>query len=167
MLANHIRDLGLGAVVERVIGGAHVGELGVAAPGRQHSPRQQRILRRDRPERAVGVPQPVAELEKPYPVLGRDDRAVPGQVGQIGNAGAEPVVFAFPNASRCFVIFQVTKIPGKCDLLRVADVLVAEDEHPVPVHARFDRGPVFAADRLRQVDARNLAGKGGMKPGDG
>src|SRR6478735_8868467 len=40
MLADHVLDLGLGVVVERVVGRAHVGEFGVAAL-RVHHPRRQ------------------------------------------------------------------------------------------------------------------------------
>src|SRR6266436_7843339 len=37
---------------------------------------EQRIFRRNRTERAVRMPQPVAELEKPHPILGRHDATV-------------------------------------------------------------------------------------------
>ena len=64
MFADHVLDLGLGFVVERVVGGAHVGEFGVAALGVHHARRQQRKLRRNRAERAIGMPQAVAEIEQ-------------------------------------------------------------------------------------------------------
>jgi hypothetical protein len=41
MLADHVLDLGLGLVVERVIGRPHVGEFGVAALRVDHARRQQ------------------------------------------------------------------------------------------------------------------------------
>ena len=68
VLADQVLRFGLVLGVERVVGGAHVGELRVAALGGT-SAREQRILRRGRLEGAVGVPEPVAELEQPPPVV--------------------------------------------------------------------------------------------------
>ena len=94
VLADEVLDFGLGALVERVIGGAHVGELGVGTPGGNDAPREDRILRRHRPERAVRMPQPVAELEEPHTILGRHDPAIPVEVGEIGNARTKPLLAA-------------------------------------------------------------------------
>ena len=64
VLADQVLDQRLRGRVERVVGRAHVGELGVAAHRIHHPGRQQRVLGRDRPERAVGVPEHVAEVEE-------------------------------------------------------------------------------------------------------
>ena len=63
------------ALVERVVGGAHVGPLGLAALGRDHLRREHRRLRRHRHVRAVGVPALVAPHHLHHGVVGRHDRA--------------------------------------------------------------------------------------------
>ena len=51
VLADQAVDLGFGVVVEGIVGGGHVGEFGLAAARRGDSGREQRKLRRNRPER--------------------------------------------------------------------------------------------------------------------
>ena len=87
MLADHVLDLGLGLVVERVIGRAHVGEFGVAALRVHHPRRQQREFCRDRAERAVGMPQPIAEVEQSGAAVARQRLAVLAEVGDVVEPG--------------------------------------------------------------------------------
>src|SRR5215831_20657515 len=117
MLADEILDFGLVASGERVIGGAHIGEFGVRTPRGKNPAREQRILRRDRAKRAVGVPQPVAELEEPYRVAVRHDVAVFVEVGKIGDARAQPLILAFPYMPRRPVALELAEMAGKSDLL--------------------------------------------------
>ncbi len=112
MLADHVLDLGLGFVVERVIGRAHVGEFGVAALGIDHPRRQQRKLRRDRPERTVGMPQAVAEIEQMGAVIARQRLAVLAEIGDVVQSGGEPVIFLLGHgAAAC--ILALAEIAGE------------------------------------------------------
>jgi hypothetical protein len=103
------------------------------------------------------MPQPVAELEEPHAVLGRHDPAVLVEVGEISDARSEPLVFALADmAGRC-IAFELAEVAGEGDLLFVGDVLVAEDEHGVSVHAPLDRDDFFVAERLAAVYTRDLS----------
>src|SRR5215472_213517 len=157
MLADEILDFGLGASVERVVGGTHVGEFGVRTPRGKNPAREQRVLRRNWAERAVGVPQPVAELEEPHPVAVRHDVAVLVEVGKIGDARAQPLILPFSYVPRRPVALEFAKVAGKSDLLLVGDVLVAKNQHRVFVHPCFDRGDVLGAEGPATNDARDLA----------
>src|SRR5215472_13668179 len=126
MLADEILDFGLGASVERVVGGTHVGEFGVRTPRGKNPAREQRVLRRNWAERAVGVPQPVAELEEPHPVAVRHDVAVLVEVGKICDARAQPLILPFSYVPRRLVALEFAEMAGKRDLLLVGDVLVAK-----------------------------------------
>ena len=56
MLADEVRDLGLRALVESIVGRSHVRELGVGAPRGNDAPREQRVLGGRQAEGAVGMP---------------------------------------------------------------------------------------------------------------
>ena len=77
MFADQVFDFGLRRIVQRVVGGAHVGEFGVSAVVNHDPPGQQRILRRYRAIRTVRMPQPVAEVEHPPPVVARQTASGP------------------------------------------------------------------------------------------
>ena len=85
------------------------------------------------------MPQPVAQLEEPDPILVGHDVAVLVEVGEIRDAGAEPLVLAFSDMPRRVVILELPEMAGERDLLLVGEVLVAEDQHGILVHARLDR----------------------------
>jgi hypothetical protein len=90
MLADHVLDLGLGLLVERVIGRAHVGEFGVATLRVDDARGQQRKFRRDRAERGVGMPQAIAEVEQMDAAVRRQRLAVLAEVGNVVQPGREP-----------------------------------------------------------------------------
>ena len=167
VLADQILDLVLGPLVERVVGRAHVGELGVAAPRRDDAGRQEGMLRRDLRIRAVGVPEPVAQLEEPLAVVARNDLAVLVEVGQIADPGAEAALRCLADVAGPGLDLELAEVAREGDLLRVGDVLAVKDQHRMPVHALVDRGGVLAAERLRQIDAGNLADEHGMDLFDG
>src|SRR3989440_3522868 len=52
---------------------SHVGELGVGASRGNDAAREQLVLGRCRAEGAVGMPQPIARLDKPAAIIGRPD----------------------------------------------------------------------------------------------
>ena len=107
VLADEILDLGLGRGVERVVGRAHVGELGVAAVGRDDAPAQDRILGRHGAERGVGMPQPVAQRRHAPLVVARELAAVLVEVGDVGEGrdraaarNCAPSSWRLPRAAR-------------------------------------------------------------------
>jgi len=106
------------------------------------------------------MPQPVAELEEPDPVLGGNDGAALVEVREIGDAGANPRIAIFADMAGRLVALQLAEMPGERDLLRVAEILVAEHQHGVAVHAGLDRGDLVGRERLGTVDTADLTGKG-------
>src|SRR5258708_5342212 len=56
-------------------------------------------------------------------------------------------------------ILALAEIQGKGQLLFVRDVLVAEQQHSIFVHAGFDVAGLLRRQRLAQIDAGNLAEK--------
>ena len=90
------------------------------------------------------MPQPVAELEEPDPLVRRDDIAVLVEVGEIGDAGTEPLLDRLPDMPRRAIVLQLAEMPGEDDLLFVGQILVAEHQHRVTVHAGFDRRDLLA-----------------------
>src|SRR5260370_18783053 len=81
------------------------------------------------------MPQPVAELEEPHPVLGRHDAAVLVEVGEIGDARAEPLVLAPTDMARRPIALELPEMARESALLRGGPVLLAADEHRIFVHA--------------------------------
>ena len=162
MLADHVLDLGLGVVVERVIGRAHVGEFGVAALGIDHPRRQQRKFGRDRAERTVGMPQAVAEIEKMGTAVARQRLAVLAEVGNVVQPRRQAVVFLLGDGAAARAL-ALAEIQSKGQLLFVRDVLVAKQQHGVFVHARFNIGRFLRSQGLAQINARNLAEEMRMK----
>jgi hypothetical protein len=162
MLADHVFDLGLGVVVERVIGRAHVGEFGIAALGVHHPRRQKRKFCRDRAERAVGMPETIAEIEQMGAAVARQRLAVLAEVGNVIQPRRQAVVFLLGDgAAAC--LLALAEIQRKGQLLFVRDVLVAEQQHGIFVHAGLDIGRFLRRQGLSQIDARNLAEKMRMK----
>src|SRR5215469_13382124 len=89
MQADQILDLMPEPLVKRVISRSHVRKFGVAAPRGNGTARQQRIGRRHRVERTVGVPQLVRELEQVSSAVGRQRLAGSIDIREIFDAGAE------------------------------------------------------------------------------
>ena len=111
MLADHVLDLGLGLVVERVIGRAHVGEFGVAALRVHHPRRQQREFRRDRPERLSECHRQLPRLNRCGAAVARQRLAVLAEVGDVVQAGRQPVVFLLGHgaAARIFALAEIQR----------------------------------------------------------
>jgi hypothetical protein len=112
------------------------------------------------------MPQPVAELEEPDPVLGRHDPAVAVEVGEIGDAGAEPLRAGLADMTRGDVVLELAEMPGEGDLLLIADVLVSEDENRVFGHPGIDRGDFGGGERRAAVDAVDLGDEQRMQRAD-
>src|SRR6476661_2659731 len=83
MLADEILDEGLRFVVQRFVCGAHVRELGVAAPRRDTYGAQKRVLRRECLERRIGMPQPIADREEAPAVVRAERIVVAVEIGYV------------------------------------------------------------------------------------
>jgi hypothetical protein len=77
------------------------------------------------------------------------------EVGNVVDFHGQPAVRALDDvAGRLFKRAEPTR-EGK--LLVVADRLIAEPQHGIPVHRRLDLGGEAGGQRLAQVDAGRLA----------
>src|SRR5882757_5890428 len=158
MLADHVLDLGLGLVVERVIGRTHVGKFGVAALGVHHPRRQQRKFCRNRAERTVGMPQAVAEIEQMNTAVARQRLANLVEVGNIVKAGTKPGILWLDDIASARIL-ALAEIQRERHLLLVGNVLIAEQQDGISVHAGLDVGGLLRRQRLPQIDAGNFAKK--------
>ena len=103
-----------GGVVERVVGGAHVGEAGIAALVRDDLRREHRALRLDGHVGAVVVPSLVAAQGLGQVVLSRTERPIPLDVREWGRSELE-----------------VAEATGELVLLVLRHVLAGEHEQRV------------------------------------
>jgi hypothetical protein len=143
-----------------------LGELGVAALLVDHTGRQQGILGRDGAERAVGVPQHVADVEEPLPAVAGERLAVLAEVGDVVHANHEALVLGLGDVAAARVL-DVAEVAGESHLLLVGDGLAGEHQHGVLVHARLDGGHLLARERLGDVDAGHLADEDRVEGTDG
>jgi hypothetical protein len=161
VLGLQVLDLRLGALVERVVGVAQVGELGVAAPAGLDHAMQHRIGGARVHERAVAVPQLVGEVRQ---VLGRvalGHVALRVDVGDVDQALVLQPLGPLEHALEADV--QRAEGLGEVDLLLRRQRLAAEDQHAVLVHAGVDGAHVGVRQRLGEVDAAGLGGEHGMQ----
>ena len=112
------------------------------------------------------MPQPVAQLEEPLAVVGRDDLAVPVEVGEIAHARAQPALRRLADGARPHLLLERPECAAEGELLLVGDVLVVEHQHGVAVHAGVDRRGVRGAERLAEIEARDLAADDRVKRPD-
>jgi hypothetical protein len=158
VLADQVLDEGFRLGVERVVGRAHVGELGVASAGRDGPRVEQRVFRRDDFERAVRVPETVADGEEPPPIVPRVHAIVLVEIGDVGERRRQAVLVRRAQAGPDRVL-DLPQAPGEGELLLVAQRLIVEHEHGVAVHAVVDPCDLLLGERLGQVDAVDLGGE--------
>src|ERR1700730_18898338 len=108
------------------------------------------------------MPQAIAEVEQMGTVTARQRLAVLAEVGNVVQSGGEPVIFLLGDGAAARVL-ALAEIEGKGQLLLVIDVLVAEQQHRIFVHAGLDIGGLLRRQRLSQIDAGDLAEKMRMK----
>src|SRR5438105_11599115 len=82
-----------------------------------HEARLGRSHGRRRTEGAVGMPQPIAQLEKPDAIVGRHDVAVAVQVGEIRDARAESMVLTLADVTGALVVLELAEVQRERDLL--------------------------------------------------
>ena len=95
-------------------------------------------------------------------VILRQRFAVLAEIGDIVEAGRQARVLRLDDIAAAG-IFALAEIERKRQLLLVGDVLVAEQQHRIFVHAGFDLGRFLSRQGFAQIDARNLAEKLRMK----
>ena len=87
VFAHEAFDLRFHVGRKRVIGGAQVGELGLAADRRHDVREQHRQRARHLAERGVRMPEPVAERVEAPVIVGRAQLVRGGQVRDVGQLG--------------------------------------------------------------------------------
>src|SRR6476660_3898221 len=102
------------------------------------------------------MPQAIAEIEQMGAVILRQRLAVLAEVGDVVEAGCQPVVFLLGDGAAARM-FALAEIQSERQLLLVGDVLVVKQQHGIFVHAGFDVGRFLRRQGLAQIDARNLA----------
>src|SRR5213592_1454565 len=104
------------------------------------------------------MPQAVAEIEQMGAVVARQRIAVLAEIGDVVQPGGEPVIFLLGHRAAARIL-TLAEIARKRQLLVVGDVLVAEQQHGVFIHAGFDILGLLRGQRLAQIDARDFTEK--------
>ena len=147
-----------GGIWQRVVGGAHVGKLGLAVAERrgrrQRDSMQHAEDDRHRHVRGVGVPQPIAEAVEPAPVVQATDVVVFVQVGDVADLrDGEPA----PAGTRGGAAdLQRAEPRRKVPQLRIAEALVAADHHGVAINGGPDCSHSRGIDRFGEIYATDL-----------
>ena len=105
------------------------------------------------------MPQPVAELKLPQPVVLVPDLAIRGQVGDIGDFFAHPQ--RLPGHDRGHAALERTEDLREVEMLLSREGLGGEDQHAVLGEGGANRLFIGGRERLGQVDIANLGGKAG------
>ncbi len=156
MMRAQIRDPTLHLVVERIVGGAQVGELGVGGH-RWHDLREEHRIAPGRIlERGVGVPETVAKAVGAAPVLGLEDSALGIEVGDVGERLVAEAALAEDRGPRLAVQLAVEAL-GESELLGIGEFLAAKHEHAMRVHSRANRLERFAVLDVTQIQSVGLA----------
>ena len=106
------------------------------------------------------MPQTVADREQPPAIVAGERLVVLVEVRDIGK-GRRQTVFARRAQARTDRQLDLAEAAGKSELLLVVDILIAEDEDGIFVHAGMDVGDVLRRERPAHIDAFDLAGKAG------
>src|SRR5712672_393734 len=104
------------------------------------------------------MPQAVAEIEQMNTAVARQRLAILVEVGNIVKAGTEAGILWLDDIAAARIL-ALAEIQRERHLLLVGNVLIAEQQHGVSVHAGLDVGGFLRRQRLPQIDAGNLAEK--------
>ena len=161
VFADQVLNFGLGGLVERVVGGAHVGELGVAAVASHDAPAQQRVARRHDAEGGIGVPQPVAQRGHAAAVVAFESPVVLVEVGDVGEGLAE--AHRGRRQGRVGAFLQRPEVAREGELLLVRQVLARQHQYGMLVHAGLEGGNLGRRQRPRRIYAGHLGADAGME----
>ena len=160
MLADQVFDFRLGPVIQRIVGGAHVGEFGVSAGIHDDAAGQQRILRRNGFVGTVRVPELIAQVEQPAPVVACQRLVVHAEVRHVRHVSVEAASGGCDDAAGGGVL-QRSEIGAERFLLVVGEGLVVKDQHGVTIHAGFQRRDLGRGQRPGDVDTGDFADEAG------
>ena len=148
---------------QRVIGRAHVSELGLAVAFRARRRDPVRVEHRQRPrhmaERGVGVPQAIAERVHAAPVTRRARPVVGVEVRDIGEFGVLQTARAAIGLRR----LDRPETAGKGELALVIEALIRKYEHRMAVDCRSDLGDGRIGQIRRQIHPARLGGEHRMQ----
>ena len=147
-----------GLIVERIVGGAHIRKLGIAASGRDSYRAQQRIPGGHDFERAVRVPQAVTDREESAAVVVRHYLLVLVEVGDVGEHGRQTVFVRLAQAITAGVL-EFAESAAEGQVLLVGEILIVEDEHGMRIHRGVDGGHVLGRDGVAQIQAVDFGGE--------
>lgn len=147
--ATKILEPRLHAFGQSIVSGTHIREFGLAADRGDRTAVEQGGARRDGPERAVGMPELVAELEAARLVIGSPDPAFEvedsrhRQYRGRGAASCRPAQSPLRNP-------HGAEAAREGQMLLAAQLLVREDEHGIAMKGLVDRGPAARIERLER-----------------
>ena len=129
MLRHEGSEAALHGFGKRVVGRPLVGKFGVPADRRDRTRIEQRRPRRQPLERAVGVPEPVAELEHALPAFLAPHLIVGIEVGNVGKllAHAQLGVLAIQRDRG----LERAEVPREVEMLVLRELLVGKDQDRV------------------------------------
>jgi hypothetical protein len=162
MLGDQSLDRDLGLVGQRIVGGAQVGELGLATfPGHDMGV-EHRERARHGAERGVGVPQSVGQPVEPPLAVGLEHVGIAVEIGNIGDlVGRDPMLDA--GVPRLLGRrLDGAEVSGKGDLLVVGELLVVKDHDRVAVNHRLDGVTVGSGQGSGEIDVGNLSHEVGV-----
>jgi hypothetical protein len=104
------------------------------------------------------MPELVAEIEQPPPIVAGKRPIVMPEVGNVVHQRIEPLFVRLGDVAAGGIL-DLAEIAGEGDLLLVGDILIVKDEHGVTIHPPVDCRDTVARQRLPQIDTRHLADK--------
>src|SRR5262245_18575098 len=125
---------------------------------------QQRVFRRHGLERAVGMPEAVADGEQATPVVAGKGFVVSVEIGNVGEGRRQAILLRSPQAGADGKL-DFAQALREGELLLVAKTLVVENEHRVTIHYRVDGSNIRRRQGLRQIDAIDLGCEAGADLG--
>src|SRR3954452_5578679 len=99
MLCDEALELRLRLIGQRIVCGTQIGELRLPTSRGDRPRGQQRIFCRQRLERAVGVPQPIAQTVHTPSILALEYVALRIEIGNVGDVLVEPELVPRPQLS--------------------------------------------------------------------
>jgi hypothetical protein len=157
MLGDQPRQPRLHVVGQRVIGGSQIGEFGLSADRRDRAGVEQRAFRRQRTERAVGMPQPVSRIEQPPLAVFGQRFIVSAQVRDIGELRVEAQLHA--RTKFLDRRLQRPEARAKGELRRVAQSLIGKYQHRATIEGVFQRRDDGVIQRPGQIKIADLGGE--------